>query len=165
MKLKRTSLAVAAFALACSDTSGPFSKPFSAVITESQLVTSGGRCPALTATITGSGYAIRSDDFNITWSHCINPPDPDVTDGRFTFTFYRGGYFSLPEETGTLTGTYSGVLVPTQTANVFTIDGDAIFTGGTGQYAGATGTADMAGTLNVQTGVGSGLTLTGTITR
>lgn len=97
--------------------------------------------------------------FTTSQSHCVNPQGPTplaFTDGHFTFTFNGGS---------TLSGTYGGVLAPTPTPNVFTIDGDAVFTSGTGEFAGARGTAEATGTLNIQTGAASVGTLTGTITR
>jgi hypothetical protein len=64
----------------------------------------------------------------------------------------------------TLTGTYVDLLVPAATPGLFNLDGVATFTGGTGEFAGASGMADATGTLNLQTGEATGLALSGTIT-
>lgn len=58
------------------------------------------------------------------------PLPPAVENGTFTFTAVGGA---------TLTGTYSGVLLPTANPLVYTVPGTFAFSGGTGQFAGATG--------------------------
>ena len=146
---------------ACDDDNptGPVTEPFSATFEADQVAAPGGRCPALTVSITGSGQAEPGGAFTIEQSHCVDPvgSNPlEVTDGRFTFTFASGA---------TLTGTYVDLLVPTATPGVFNLDGDATFTGGTREFAGASGTANATGTVNLQTGEATGLALNGTITR
>ena len=141
------------------DPTGPVTEPFTATFEAEQVAAPGGRCPALTVTITGSGQADPGGSFTTEQSHCVDPvgPNPlEATDGRFTFTFENGA---------TLVGTYVDLLVPTATAGVFALDGLATFTGGTGEFAGASGTANATGTLNLQTGQATDLALSGTITR
>jgi hypothetical protein len=140
------------------DPTGPTTEPFTASFTAEQVAAPGGRCPALTVSITGSGEAEPGGAFTIEQSHCVDPAGPNplaVAEGQFTFTFASGA---------TLTGTYTDVLVPTETAGVFNLNGAATFTGGTGEFAGASGSANATGTVNLLTGEASGLALTGTIT-
>jgi hypothetical protein len=145
---------------ACGDDNptGPVTEPFSATFEAEQVAARGGRCPALTITITGSGEADPGGPFTTVQSHCANPAGPnplEATDGQFTFTFESGA---------TLVGTYVDLLVPTATPGVFALNGLATFTGGTGEFASATGTADASGMLNLQTGEATDLALNGTIT-
>jgi len=152
-------LASLALSSACSDDpTGPRTEPFTASFEADQVAAPGGRCPALTVTITGSGQAEPGGPFTTAQSHCVDPAGPNplsATEGQFSFIFASGA---------TLTGTYVAVFVPTATEGVFSIDGLATFTGGTGEFASPSGTADATGTLNLQTGEATGLGLTGTIT-
>jgi len=152
-------LASLALSSACGDDpTGPRTEPFTAPFTADQVVAPGGRCPALTVTVTGSGEAEPGGPFTTAQSHCVDPAGPNplgVTEGQFTFTFASGA---------TLSGTYVAVLVPTATEGVFSIDGLATFISGSGEFASPSGTADATGTLNLQTGEATGLALTGTIT-
>ena len=138
---------------------GPVTEPFTASFTAEQSAAPGGRCPALTVSITGSGQAQPGGAFTTEQSHCVDPGGANplaATEGQFTFTFASGA---------TLTGSYTDLLVPTATPGVFHLDGAASFTGGSGEFAGASGSAEATGTLNLQTGEATGLGLTGTITR
>jgi hypothetical protein len=145
-------------AAACGDDpTGPTTEPFSASFTAQQAAAPGGRCPALTVTITGSGEADPGGAFTTAQSHCVDPSGANplaATDGQFTFTFASGA---------TLTGTYVDMLVPTATPGVFNLNGQATFAGGTGEFANASGSANATGTVNLQTGEATGLALTGTI--
>ena len=150
----------ALLATACGDDNptGPVTEPFTATFTAEQVVAPGGRCPALTVSITGSGQAEPGGAFTTAQSHCVDPEGANplaVSDGQLTLTFSSGS---------TLTGTYTDVLLPTATPGVFNLDGALTFTGGTGEFAGASGSAHATGTLNLQTGEATGLALNGTIT-
>ena len=145
---------------ACGDDNptGPVTEPFTATFEATQGAAPGGRCPVLTVTITGSGEADPGGPFTLQQSHCADPTGAnplEATNGQFTFTFESGA---------TLTGTYVDLLVPTATPGVFALDGVATFTGGSGEFAGASGTADATGTVNLQTGEAADLALNGTIT-
>lgn len=82
----------------------------------------GNRCwPGGTVTVNGTGYDTVLGPFNSTQTHCISPPSPAFTDGRFaaTQTSDVDGNGILDQ----LTGTYAGTLLPTGLPNVFLIDG------------------------------------------
>lgn len=103
----------------------------------------GGRCaPALTITFgpaafTASGTSTLGD-FTYVASHCIAAPPPgSYFDGLFEWT--------LP--TGTLFGTHSGTLSASGTPGVFNVLESLVFTGGTGQFLGASGFAEAIGSL------------------
>jgi hypothetical protein len=116
-----------------------------------------GRCsaPALTVTITDAPGTLNPfGAASTTQSHCVTPPSLDFTDGIFTFTFASGGSFS---------GTYSGTLVPIAPPVSFGIIGTFIITGGTGNFAGATGGGSASGTQDFATGEFT-LQLNGTVT-
>jgi hypothetical protein len=104
-------------------------------------------CPAshpLRVPVTGSGVLTRLGQVTDVQSHCINPSGTDFsfTNGRFAFTAANGD---------TLIGTYSGVLKPTSNPKILEIMGTALFTGGTGQLQGVTGTSLAGGTVNLET--------------
>jgi hypothetical protein len=128
----------------------------------------GGRCPALTVTVTGPGQATPGGDFTISGSHCLSDPAsadsfdvlyPKVTDGQFAFTFASGA---------TVTGTYEGNLVLKETG-LYGVIVDFWFTGGTGEFAHPGGGASVVdlvndstpGRLDRQTGQATKLYLSG----
>lgn len=97
-------------------------------------------------TATASGTS-NFGSFTPTLSHCIDlPPSltgPTVFDlGEFEFAFLSGDL---------LTGTYSGTLTPFS-PGVFSIFQTHLVTGGTGLFAGATGSFDSMGTLSFPMG-------------
>jgi hypothetical protein len=124
----------------------------------SNYIEANGRCaPAQTLVILGTGESNRGT-VAVSQSHCFNPLAANPLafyDGEFTNTFADGSRFS---------GTYQGTTVPTGNPAVFGIQGEWTVTGGTGSYAGATGSGTATGQANVQTGAGS-ITLAGTIRR
>lgn len=84
--------------------------------------------------------------FTPTLSHCIQLPLSQVAAnpfdlGQFTFDF---GY-------GTLSGTYSGFLT-FASAGVYNIFQTHVVTGGTGYFAGSSGSFDSTGTLSFPNG-------------
>jgi hypothetical protein len=105
----------------------------------------GGRCaPAITVSFApdlfaASGTSTRGD-FSYTASHCIAAPPPGA---------YYDGEFEWTLGDGTLVGTHHGTLSATDTAGQFDILEWLTFTGGTGRYAGATGSATYTGLLTL----------------
>lgn len=103
----------------------------------------GGRCaPALTITFGPNAFAASGTstlgDFTYVASHCIAAPPPGS---------YYDGLFEWTLPTGTLFGTHAGTLTASGTAGVFNVAENLVFTGGTGQYLGASGFAEAIGTL------------------
>jgi hypothetical protein len=108
----------------------------------------GGRCaPALTVQFSPGGPGEISQasgtstlgGFSYVASHCIVPPLPAAYfDGVFEWDFGHRG---------TLFGTYAGELTPGGAPGQFGVAEDIVFTGGTGRFAGAGGTASAFGTL------------------
>lgn len=103
-----------------------------------------GRCaPALTVSFAPGAFAASGTstvgDFTYTASHCIaGPPPGNYFDGVFQWTL----------ATGTLFGTHTGSLTASGTPGVFNVLESLLFTGGTGQFAGASGFANAVGTLS-----------------
>lgn len=80
-------------------------------------------------------------------SHCIDSPPPTATrDGEFTYTFAAGD---------TITGTYTGNVTAGSTPGVFDAVENLVVTGGTGRFAGATGTITGSGALAFANGNGT----------
>lgn len=127
---------LAAGAPACATTTLPF---------DGTVYLSGGtvgsRCaPDLTLdnfnmTQTHSNYG----PFVMNLSECIHPPPPTTTyDGHFSFGFANG----------TMVGTSYSIISSTATAGVFNLDGQYTVTGGTGDFAGASGVLISRGQLD-----------------
>jgi hypothetical protein len=103
----------------------------------------GGRCgSAILVSFSPSALSASGTSnlgaFSYTGSHCIAsfPPGP-YTDGQFIWTFGDG----------TLSGTYDGRLTSAATPASFLVSENIVFTGGTGRFLGASGTASATGTL------------------
>jgi hypothetical protein len=103
----------------------------------------GGRCGAAILVSFAPDNFVASGtsnlgDFSYTASHCITPPLPaPYVDGEFEWTF----------DNGTLFGTHAGALGGPIGPGLFSAVEDLVFTGGTGRYAGASGWAAFAGTV------------------
>jgi len=100
-----------------------------------------GRCaPALTITNENVTTTISNlGNFVFNSSECINPPPPTTTyDGLFSFDFASGSVW----------GTTFSVLTESGTPDVFNLDGLFVVTGGSGDYAGATGELTKRGLLD-----------------
>lgn len=119
----------------------PFKETYGATGT---IVPSAG-CPAGTVLVSleGGGTATHVGRYTISNSHCL-----DLATGVFT-----GGTFVKTAASGDqLVGTYAGggtVVVapaPPDFIGRFAVTGTLLFTGGTGRYAGASGTLEMRGT-------------------
>ncbi len=111
----------------------------------------------LLTSLQGGGTATHVGKYTIVNSHCVDPVTGVLTDGTFTKTAANGDQ---------LFGTYVGnstVIQPPAPVGIFSVTGTLTFTGGTGRFAGATGTATMAGSLQAdfsQTPVSTTVTLT-----
>ncbi len=85
------------------------------------------------------GTATHVGRYTITNSHCLDLATGAFTGGTFTKTAANGDQLS---------GTYSGigtVIVAPNPVGEFAVNGTLTFTGGTGRFAGATGTVSMTG--------------------
>jgi hypothetical protein len=84
--------------------------------------------------------------FGLTLAHCVPfPPIPPFA--------YAGPAVSYAFSGGTLFGTYTGNIGPTANPLIVTHVTNAIITGGTGKFAGATGWLTAEGTLDRTSGV------------
>ena len=105
-------------------------------------------CPSkFGGTITGTGKSTHMGNVSLTAADCITPMENHFTfKGTFTLTAANGDK---------LTGDYTGSFVPKDAAPMYSYS-DAKFkiTGGTGRFAQATGSAELQGDQNIQTGKG-----------
>ncbi len=107
---------------------------------------SDGRCaPAITVSFAPGNFSANGTsnlgNFSYTASHCIAGPPPGN---------YFDGQFSWDMGNGSLTGTYTGEL-GLLSPGVFSVTEQILFTGGTGRYLGATGSALLTGQLSFGT--------------
>lgn len=106
------------------------------------------RCaPLLTVGLRSTGIGTRLGRFTGVHSQCIDPTgelqDPlSFTGGRAAFTSANGDELLV---------TYAGSLIPTARAGVFALDNPVEIVGGTGRFAGATGTARAWGEVDLTT--------------
>ncbi len=91
--------------------------------------------------VSNTGNATQIGDFTGT-SNFI----PNVCDGSYT-----GSFNWIAPNGDTISGPFFGQLIPTGTPGVFDNTETAIVTGGTGAYAGATGTLTLTGQVNFAT--------------
>jgi hypothetical protein len=106
-------------------------------------ITADASCPAplLLVSLEGEGTATHVGNYTIVNSHCVDPSTGALTKGTFVKTAANGDQ---------IFGTYIGsttVIQPPAPVGIFEVDGTLTFTGGTGRFAGATGTATMEGSL------------------
>ena len=123
--------------------SGPHLVPYKESYQASGTITPGARCPApqMLVSLAGGGRATHVGKYTIVNSHCVDPSTGALTDGTFIKTAANGDL---------IFGTYSGsstVIQPPAPIGIFSLTGTLGFTGGTGRFAGATGTASMNGSL------------------
>lgn len=103
----------------------------------------GDRCaPAITVKFAPDAFAASGTsnlgNFSYVASHCIAAPPPgSYFDGLFEWTFADG----------TLSGTHFGTLALTDTPGEFSVLETLTFTGGTGRYLDASGSASLTGLL------------------
>jgi len=105
--------------------------------------------------VTGTGHSTRLGGYSARYRECLDPATGAVTHGTFTLTAADGDE---------IFGTYSGRSAPTEEPGVVTYDDPGVITGGTGRFAGASGTADTSGRANLATGEYSG-SLSGSVSR
>ena len=100
------------------------------------------RCPAplLRESDAGGGTATHIGRYTITNSHCVDPSSGALTGGSFVKTAANGDQIF-----GTYVGTATVIQAPAP-VGIFRVSGTVTFTGGTGRFAGASGTTNMAGT-------------------
>ncbi len=106
--------------------------------------TPGGRCGSALLISFAPGAVSASGDSNLgsfsyVASHCIAgfPPGP-YSNGQFVWTFGDG----------TLTGSYTGTLTAGAAPATFAVNENIVFTGGTGRFESATGTAQAIGIVS-----------------
>ena len=114
-------LAMAATALAKDQV--PFSGNLEGTVTRS------GAPPVVTVNISGAGAATQLGEFAVSIPHQVNIATRTAT-GQYLFVAANGD---------TLTATFIGQSEPTADPNVLYIEEVATITGGTGRFAGATG--------------------------
>jgi hypothetical protein len=105
--------------------------------------------------VTGTGHATQLGTFSSHYRECLDPATGAVTHGSFTLTAANGD---------TVFGTYSGQVSPTADPNVIVYDDPGVITGGTGRFAGASGSVTQSGVANLATGEYHG-TITGSVSR
>lgn len=104
--------------------------------------------------IAGTGRATQLGAYTYTATECF-----DAVSGAFA------GSATLTAANGdAITGTYQGQVSGTADPDVITYQEELELTGGTGRFAGATGTLQVAGVANLLT-LEYGQTLTGTVSR
>jgi hypothetical protein len=111
--------------------------------------TEGGRCPVLTANFEAPGLATHLGRFTTSQNHCMDP------DGADPLAFTNGEYTFTGEDGSSISGRYSGRLLPTETTdvdNLFLIQGRFTIESGTGRLEGATGGGPADGIMNMTTG-------------
>lgn len=105
-------------------------------------------CPSkFGGTTTGTGKSTHLGKVSLKAVDCVTPMENHFTfKGSFTLTAANGD---------TLTGDYSGSFIPKENPPMYGLS-DAKFqiTGGTGRFAQATGSAELQGNQNIQTGKG-----------
>ena len=116
--------------------------PFKGTFSGTGAASTGGRCDVLTVQIHGTGTATHLGHLTTDQNHCAEPTSLAFTDGEFTLTAANGDQ---------LRGTYSGEFVPLEPP-LFAIDGQFLFTGGSGRFATATGGGNASGVQNLATG-------------
>jgi hypothetical protein len=105
-------------------------------------------CPThLGGTTTGIGRATELGVISLVANDCITPqPNYFLSKGKFTLTTANGD---------NITANYSGSFIPTNYPSIYSYEDFTIqITGGTGRFAGATGSGVLEGTSNIQTGLG-----------
>jgi len=103
--------------------------------------------------VTGTGYATQLGNYSAHYRECLFPATGAVTAGSFTLTAANGDM---------VLGTYGGQAFPTDDPNVLTYEDPGVITGGTGRFAGASGSVTQSGLANLATGEYEG-TLTGSV--
>ena len=157
----RSAVLAALSAASLSAVAGPTSVPFSANLsTNEQIGPNPALCqsaPYLAGSTTGSGHANHLGRVTGTAQDCVTPPT-----AGYTYTFKDGKLTLIAANGDELRADYSGTLNPTAVQPIYAITGSYRITGGTGRFSSASGSGQLGGTENLQTGQGQFL-LTGTI--
>jgi hypothetical protein len=103
--------------------------------------------------VTGGGHASQLGNYSAHYRECLLPATGTVTGGSFTLTAANGDM---------VFGTYSGQAFPTDDPNVLSYEDPGVVTGGTGRFAGASGSVTQSGLANLATGEYKG-TLSGSL--
>jgi hypothetical protein len=116
--------------------------PYKDVYDATGTMAPSSNCPAgnLLVSLEGGGNGTHVGRYTIVNSHCLDLATGVFTNGSFTKTAANGDQ---------LFGTYSGtgtVIVPPAPVGRFAVQGTLTFTGGTGRFAGASGSTSMEGT-------------------
>ena len=102
--------------------------------------------PLLSVNIDASGTASQLGRFTVEVPHVVNP-QTRIALGSYVFTAANGD---------TLTATFTGQATLTATPGVLTIGEEARISGGTGRFAGASGSFTTQRVFNQMTGLTSG---------
>jgi hypothetical protein len=128
--------------------SGPTSVPLKISLVTQEQVGFTPTCPSkFGGILTGTGKSSHMGKVSLLAKDCITPME-----NHFTFK----GTFELTAANGDkLTGDYSGSFIPLNSGPMYSLS-DAVLqiTGGTGRFSKATGTAELQGTQDIQTGKG-----------
>lgn len=119
--------------------------PFKETYAATGTITSSATCPpgTLLVALEGGGTATHVGRYTITNRHCL-----DLATGAFT----AGSFVKIAANGDQLVGSYTGsgtIIVapaPPDLIGRFGVTGTLVFTGGTGRFASASGTAEMRGT-------------------
>ena len=136
--------------------SGPADVPLKISLATHEQVGYKPDCPSkFGGTTTATGKGSHLGKVSLVATDCIIPMENHFTfEGKFELTASNGDK---------LTGKYSGSFIPLDTPPIYSLS-DAVFqiTGGTGRFSKATGSAELQGTQNIQTGNGK-MEVNGTI--
>jgi hypothetical protein len=103
--------------------------------------------------VTGTGHATELGNYTAHYRECLLPATGTVTAGSFTLTAANGDM---------VFGTYGGQAAPTGNPNVLAFEDPGVITGGTGRFAGASGSVTQSGLADLATGEYEGI-LTGSV--
>jgi hypothetical protein len=92
--------------------------------------------------VTGTGHSTYLGRYDSHYRECFDPATGAVTNGSFTLTGAHGD---------TVFGSFGGQAVPNADSDVV-YDDPGVITGGTGRFAGASGTLNTSGVANLATG-------------
>jgi hypothetical protein len=152
LRLVAMSLVAAAIISATTPISARDQVPFRGVVSGSAIsITPLDECNQLTEAVNG-GNATHLGRFTGTAQFVLNVCD----------LTYVGSYAWTAANGDTISGPFIGSLTPTDVPGVFDNTESAFVTGGTGRFAGATGTFSLHGQINLNTGTFS-LPFEGTI--
>jgi hypothetical protein len=115
-----------------------------------------GQCETdgLVLDVSGTGDATQLGNYSAHYRECLDPATGAVTAGSFALTAANGDK---------VFGTYRGQVFPTGDPSVIRFEDPGVITGGTGRFAGASGTVTQSGVANLATGEYKG-TLSGSVT-